>query len=165
MSNQQTSGRFSADEAKNIAAEYYGLNGEVRALPGELDYNFWIGNKQAQYILKISRPGADMEMVDYMEAILNHLAEKAIMAPMIVKNKKGQASFELRDAAGETRIVRLLTWIDGRLWSAVRPHTKALLHSAHRAQAQVRRRAVTDRDVVDPRKQRKVRRAEGQDVR
>ena len=122
------------EEAAAIALEYYNLEGQALPLPGELDFNFRIRSGDQQYILKISRPGADEQYVAFMEAILTHLANQseAVLTPQIIKNVDKKSSFRITDKSGNQRIVRMLSWLDGRLWSEVNPHSGGLLKSLGR---------------------------------
>lgn len=129
MSENYVSIRMSTEQAAEIAHTYYGISGEASSLPGELDFNFKISSPDNKYILKISRPDADMEFIEYQESILNFLKDKDSITPEFIRNKDGNSITEILDENGQSRIVRLLSWLDGRLWSEVNPHSKNLLVS------------------------------------
>ncbi len=122
--------RISEHQAKEIASELYGLEGEVSILPGELDFNFRIKTNQETYILKVSRPNVDGAFISYQNELLNHLTEsKRIRSPEVIPNKDGNQISTFSDENGNPRKLRLLTWIDGRLWSSVNPINDKLLFS------------------------------------
>ncbi len=110
--------------AQNILLEIYGLQGEASPLPGEYDMNFKIRIKdQDQYILKISRPDTDRETLDFQQKLLSHLeeGEQDIKAPSVIKDKSGKMLSSIIDRFDRIRLVRLLTWIPGRMYHEVNP--------------------------------------------
>lgn len=52
-----------------------------------------------------------------------------ILAPVVIPDKDGNHLSKTIDDSGNTRKVRLLSWIDGRLWSSVNPVNEGLLFS------------------------------------
>lgn len=127
--NNYSSFKITPREAEEIAIEDYGFKGIATALPGEIDFNFKLAMGSKSCLLKISRPGFDPAVTEFQEALLKFLEEKDIATPKLIKNKAGESSFEISDRQGNSRLVRMLTWIEGRLWSQVRPHSEALLFS------------------------------------
>ncbi|MDX2285478.1 MAG: aminotransferase class III-fold pyridoxal phosphate-dependent enzyme [Bacteroidia bacterium] len=118
--------------AAGLAAAHFGIAGSAHPLPGEVDFNFRIQTPSGEsYILKISRPGADAGLLDFQAQLLDHLARHAsgVPAPRMLPALDGSWSARWTDAAGQERTLRMLTWIPGRLWSAVNPKTPALLES------------------------------------
>ena len=110
---------ISTKEAENILFNLYGIVSEPIKLPGEVDYNFRIKDKNSDgFILKISR------ILDYIE-----INGKHINAPKNIKDKNGNHISEIIDNNGSKRYVRLLTWVSGRLWSHVNPQLTDLRYS------------------------------------
>ncbi len=110
--------------AENILLELYGLQGEASPLPGEYDMNFKIRIKdEDRYILKISRPDTDPETLDFQQELLSHLegGERDIKAPIVIKDKSGKMLSSFVDTYNRTRLVRLLSWIPGRMYHEVNP--------------------------------------------
>ncbi len=110
--------------AQKILLDHFDLQGELSPLPGEIDFNFLVTIKgRPTYILKISRTDQDGSGIDFQVKILTYLADRdpAFSAPKIIPDKKGQPCCRILGAEGEKRMVRLLTWIPGRLWSSVNP--------------------------------------------
>ncbi|MFZ1562090.1 MAG: phosphotransferase, partial [Saprospiraceae bacterium] len=122
--------QISSDQASFLAQTYFGITGKATPLPGEVDINFKIKTSDGNsYILKVSRPGMDHQYIDFQLKILLHLADTApeITVPKIILNKDGNAYSTFTDHFGEARLVRMLSWIEGRLWSSVQPiHDKLL---------------------------------------
>ncbi len=120
---------ISISEATAIAMDHYRLEGHITALAGELDFNFRIKGKSGSYVLKISRPEAEKAYLEYQTAILKFISTQGeVLAPEPVKTIEGGYISEFEDQHGYKRLVRMLTWVEGRLWSAVNPHTDNLLY-------------------------------------
>lgn len=120
--------KISHNQAENILLECYELKGTAIKLPGESDFNFKISiNNKNSYILKISRPNEDHEFLDFQQSLLQHLAQnKEIVVPKVIPDINGKMISTTTDTSGNTRCVRLLSWIDGRLWSQVNPQSDSL---------------------------------------
>ncbi|MCX7549740.1 aminotransferase class III-fold pyridoxal phosphate-dependent enzyme [Xanthomarina sp. F2636L] len=120
------------NRAKEIAKNLYNLEGEIKSLPGELDFNFRLKTKTESYILKIGRPDEDLEYLEFQQEILNYVSNSNLNAPKVFPDIHGKYISSIKDAEGNTRYVRLLSWIDGRLWSSVNPINDELLFSLGR---------------------------------
>ena len=110
--------------AQKILWDHFNLQGELTTLPGEIDFNFLVTIKsRPTYILKISRTDQDGSCIDFQVKILTFIAARdlSFSAPKIIQDKQGHPCCEILDPEGEKRMVRLLTWIPGRLWSSVNP--------------------------------------------
>ena len=130
MSLEYSAIKISANEAETIAKKLFNLSGEAIALDGEADFNFKIQTTNKNYLLKISRPAENLDYVDFQSKLLQHSATKnAMEIPEIILDINGSAISKVKDENGEDRLVRLTSWIDGRLWSSVNPITNTLLHS------------------------------------
>ncbi|MCB2208706.1 MAG: aminotransferase class III-fold pyridoxal phosphate-dependent enzyme [Bacteroidetes bacterium] len=123
--------RIEQQQAAYILSKFYNITGQISDLPGELDFNFKIKTSGSCYVLKISRPNIDIEFIDFQYLLLKHLEQSSaqLEVPQFIKNKEGVEITKYTDASGMTRWVRLYTWLDGRLWSSVYPHTDQLLFS------------------------------------
>ncbi|MEN8201843.1 MAG: aminotransferase class III-fold pyridoxal phosphate-dependent enzyme [Bacteroidota bacterium] len=119
------------EQAAHIAGSLYGLKGEILQLPGEVDFNFKIADNKGSFILKVSRPDEDVNYLLYQQELLKYLAEQnpELEAPLPVPDLQGNMLGEITDEAGFARKVRLLSWVDGRLWSKVNPIINSLLYS------------------------------------
>lgn len=128
MKTSYTNLEISIQEATKIVFDFYGIEGNLMKLNGELDFNFKVKTTdKKQYILKISRPNVDQSYLDFQEKLLQHIAyKKELTTPKVVLSKDGKGRCQQIDTQGQVRIVRLLTWIEGRLWSSVNPQTEDL---------------------------------------
>lgn len=123
--------KISTQEAAEILFSLFGIQGNISELPGDVDFNFRVKVEgEDGYILKISRPDQDVDYLDFQQAILQHLeAYPNIIAPKTIKSHQSHSMAEYTDAHNNVRKVRLLTWIPGRLWSSVNPHSNELRYS------------------------------------
>ena len=131
MGEDYLSMRIQSDQAKKIAKSLYQVSGEVISLPGEIDFNFCIKSDCGSYLLKISRPEADVEFIEFQHTLLDHVARNStrIDVPVAFPDQDGNFISEIRDESGNARKIRLLSWIEGRIWSEVNPITNKLLYS------------------------------------
>ena len=129
-SNYQELG-ITNEQAAGIALKLYDLDASVVSLPGELDFNFRLKCASESYLLRISRPGADLDYLDFQQKILQHVAQSdsGIISPAPLSDLQGNYISETSDETGNIRKVRLLTWVEGRLWSGVNPVNDRLLFS------------------------------------
>lgn len=123
--------KITENEAEKIIRELYNLNGKATAQPGELDFNFLIQTKTERFLLKVSRPDADQKHINFQQSLLTHItkSKSPISSPNVIKDIHGKTNSLVEDKSGNPRIVQLLSWIDGRLWSSVNPINDALLFS------------------------------------
>jgi len=123
--------KISIEEAEDISQRLYNICGEISELPGELDFNFKIKNGDENFLLKITRPNVDEASVEFQVNLLTHIykQDKTTQFPRPIKDKNGKAVTGYTDRNGQNRWVRLLSWVEGRLWSNVNPHTEHLLIS------------------------------------
>lgn len=123
--------KINSDEAKSILKERYSIKGKIKALSGEVDYNFRVLTKgNHSYILKISRINQNKRTLEFQQSLLNHIkSNENIIVPKIIKDKNENSISEIIDSNGNKRYVRLLTWVSGRLWSHVNPQLNDLRYS------------------------------------
>ncbi len=118
------------DDAERIARDSYGIDVRARSLQGEYDCNFCLETPAGErFLLKIAREGTTRGILEFQNAILEHLAacapELAVQRVLLARDGTGVAS--VAGAAGRPRFARLLTYLPGRLLVHTRPHTPALL--------------------------------------
>jgi len=118
-------------QAVNIASDLFGIKGGALALVGDVDFNFRIESEDNMYLLKVSRPDTDAAYLEFQQAILQHVANSdvEIISPVPLPDRQGSYISETEDTFGNVRKVRLLTWVEGRLWSGVNPVNNSLLFS------------------------------------
>ena len=120
---------ISEETASEIVLGVYGITGTAKALPGEIDFNFRVSSQNVTFLLKVSRPNADLDFINFQQQILLHISESSndLVSPTAFLNLKGKTLSEYLDEKGRTRSVRLLSWMEGRIWSSVNPINDRLL--------------------------------------
>ena len=120
---------FGVDTISTIIKKHYGINGRAVKLPGELDLNYFIESADGQYIFKIANIKEEEKNLLLQHAVINHLSNKefGLATSAIVKTIGGDEIIKLVDEEGKDRFARLLTWIDGRVFAKVNPHSPILL--------------------------------------
>ncbi len=123
---------ISEKQAEKLCEQFYGIKGKAQKQTGELDFNFKITTKSGEkFIFKISRPNTEGGYFDFQQQLLLHIESKNpdFPYPKIVTTKDGENDTSIVDEHNQTRKVRLLNWVEGRLWSAVNPQLDNLRHS------------------------------------
>ncbi len=118
-------------EAAQLAADVFGVAGAASPLPGEIDINYKITvSENEAYILKISRPGADVDYLEFQQKIIAYAGRhgKDLNIPRNIPSLKGPELLPHTDAHGRLRYLRLVSWIPGRPWHRVNPQLDALRH-------------------------------------
>lgn len=118
--------------ACRIANELYGINASARSLPGERDYNFHLKTDSGrEFVLKIARAEEQRDTLDMQNKALEHLAahDPSLLLPEVCATSTGETIAQLITGNGTTHLVRLLTYVPGRLFAETRPHTPELLAS------------------------------------
>lgn len=123
--------QISQKEAQQIAKELFLIEANAYALPGELDFNFKLEANDRQFLLKVSRPNANKEELLFQQEMFLWIENSGdkLLSPKIIEDKNGGKISRYKDKNGKERLVRLLTWIPGRLWSSVNPQKEELLFS------------------------------------
>ena len=130
--NKYSNIKVSIEQAEQILFQLYGISGKASELPGEVDFNFRIKDELGEgYILKISRPDENLDYLDFQQKLLQYVEAngKELIAPKVIKDSDGYDISEIKDGNGNIRKVRLLTWVSGRVWSAVNPQLDDLRFS------------------------------------
>jgi 4-aminobutyrate aminotransferase-like enzyme/Ser/Thr protein kinase RdoA (MazF antagonist) len=123
---------MNSNEAEKILLKLYNIKGTASKLPGEVDANFKIKVKgKNQYILKISPENSDESELDFQQKILQYLTDKnpSLISPKVIFDRNENAISEIIIDNKNILKVRLLTWIDSRVWSSVNPKLNDLRFS------------------------------------
>jgi 4-aminobutyrate aminotransferase-like enzyme/Ser/Thr protein kinase RdoA (MazF antagonist) len=121
---------FDSKHVVSLIHEHYGLDTSVTHLPGELDLNFHVKAKDgSSYIFKIANTKEVLANLELQNALINHLVNKnsGLTFSSLVRSKRGEEIIQLTDSHGSTRMARLLTWVEGRVFAEVSPHSPLLL--------------------------------------
>ena len=117
-------------EAVRLARELYGIEASARALPAEYDDNFHLTSADGHaFVLKVMHPARERSFIDLQCRALTHLAQRAPQLPLprVTPNRSGELFSSIAAADGSTRLVWLLTFVNGTVLAEVRPHTPELL--------------------------------------
>ncbi len=117
-------------EAVRLARELYALEATARALAGEYDDNFHLTSGDGHgFVLKVMHPAREQSFIDMQCRALRHLAERApqLPVPRVISNQQGELFSSTLAADGSTRLVWLLSFVNGTVLVEVRPHTPELL--------------------------------------
>lgn len=125
---------LSVTEVNRLAKEIFGIAGQVTSLPGEIDINFKVTVSETEaYTLKISRPDAAEEYLDFQNQLLRYAGEQGgELVPHIIPARDGRTLPFYMDPHNRKRFLRMLRWIPGRPWNAVNPKRESLLFSLGR---------------------------------
>jgi 4-aminobutyrate aminotransferase-like enzyme/Ser/Thr protein kinase RdoA (MazF antagonist) len=117
----------SEEKARQILAEYWGLQGKLKLLAGERDRNYYVRAADGEFVLKVANEEDARSLLDLQNAALAHIAAAGVTVPVprVVPAPGGDTIVEVAAHGGS--LARLLTWVPGRLMAHARPHTADLL--------------------------------------
>jgi len=118
---------ISISQAVTIAKTHFLITGDVCLLDGDEDFNFKITTPRASYVLKIST--TNLQRLETQNNVLHFLSQKELplTIPRVLTNNKGKKHTTITIGATQY-YVRLLTFVQGRLWAKVNPKTSILRH-------------------------------------
>jgi 4-aminobutyrate aminotransferase-like enzyme/Ser/Thr protein kinase RdoA (MazF antagonist) len=106
----------SADRAREIARELYGLDGAVTPLGSQQDCNFRveIAGTAERTVLKIANPVFDVAELEAQHAAMAWVASRVpgVTVPTVVTDRDGRPMSAV-EISGETCLVRLVTYVEG----------------------------------------------------
>ena len=118
---------ISISQAATIAKTHFLITGDVCLLDGDEDFNFKITSPRASYVLKIAT--TNLQRLETQNNVLHFLSQKELplTIPRVLPNNKGEKYTTI--TIGTTQYyVRLITFVQGRLWAKVNPKTSVLRH-------------------------------------
>lgn len=121
---------FTPDYIASLLLEHYRLEVSVRPLPGEIDLNFRVETPSGgTYTFKIANPAERLENLELQNAVMQRLAAAGLglEVPRVIPTAQGEPIAAITAPDQSRRFIRLLTWIEGRCFADVRPHTPELL--------------------------------------
>ena len=121
---------FIVADVKYILLKYYGINGEINPLDGEVDYNFKVKTSNASYLLKICRPDVSELEVQFQIDLLSHIEKADIskITPIVLANIEGDKYFVI-NKNDDRYIIRLHSWVEGTMLDNINPRTLSLYRS------------------------------------
>jgi 4-aminobutyrate aminotransferase-like enzyme/Ser/Thr protein kinase RdoA (MazF antagonist) len=131
--SKQRAPTFTSKDAVRIADELYGLRTvDVELLPGEHDQNVYLKTAAGEeFVLKVSHAGEERAILELQHAALVHLADAApsLNLPTVRATSDGAMIATVLSLSGTPHLVRLLTYVPGRLFAQTSPHSPPLLRS------------------------------------
>jgi 4-aminobutyrate aminotransferase-like enzyme/Ser/Thr protein kinase RdoA (MazF antagonist) len=120
---------FTLEQARLLAKDLYGLDGEVQQLPSERDQNFLIHCASGeQFVMKIANATEDRAMLEAQNQVMKHVSRHEAILPSIVALPGSEEIEAVPAAAGSTHFVRLVTYLPGNPMGSVKRHTPELLY-------------------------------------
>ncbi|HSF85600.1 MAG TPA: aminotransferase class III-fold pyridoxal phosphate-dependent enzyme [Acidimicrobiia bacterium] len=114
--------RIDAPGAAALAADLYGVAGEVTELPSERDRNFLIDTEAGRFVLKIAHadtPAESLKLQQQAFALISAHGD-TIAVPALVADRSGAGSTSV-DLGGTLHHVRLVTYVGGRTLGSLVP--------------------------------------------
>lgn len=122
---------LSISDLKELLLVHYNIKGHLIKLPGEVDLNFKINSDDhKEFILKISRQ-SDLNYLEFQQELLIYLESinPEIEIPRVLMNTNGEALTCIQDGPENNYVIRILSWIPGRIYSSVNPKSDHLRFS------------------------------------
>ncbi len=123
---------FLEQDACRIAEEQYGLQASASLLPGERDRNFHLKTGDGkEFVLKIAYSAEKKELLELQNQVMELLEKEApsLSIPKVRTTTSGEPITTISGNDGISHLVRLLTYVPGKLLAYTKPHTPELLHS------------------------------------
>ena len=114
---------LSNKEIKSLIYKNYGFDGSIRKLDGEKDLNYRLVSKsKKKFYVKFYPKKTKLNFVVFQTRLLDYLSKKTqLKTPENILSKKGRRYCIYIDNNNEKRYFRINSWIEGRLWSKVKP--------------------------------------------
>ncbi len=124
-----------ADQARSLLVERYGLRGKLHPLPSERDQNFRVDVAEGRcFVLKIAGAAEPAEHLEMQHAALGWLTHRApdLPIPRVIPTRSGETLSTIRGRDGLIHGMRLLAYLPGRPLATTRPHSRHLLRDLGR---------------------------------
>jgi len=126
--------KFSTRQGESLAKSIFGLKGVITELPSHLDQNFRIDTDAGTYVLKIANSASHLSDVDLQQCVLTHLqqSDQSDKYPMVIPTLSGDFTTIIESDNREDHQIWMVTWIEGRTLSTIRPTMNPLLRDIGR---------------------------------
>ena len=127
------------DSIKKWLSKYYGIESTAKPLAGYADLNFKVKDQEGNtFVFKVASSELNREQLEFQTLLLGHLAQKKIdlQLPHTRRSSQGEA-IVLEEWNGEERMLRLLSWVPGKLMVDQNPHSLALMEDLGEATGKV----------------------------
>jgi 4-aminobutyrate aminotransferase-like enzyme/Ser/Thr protein kinase RdoA (MazF antagonist) len=107
---------LSVEDARQVLAKHWQVEGDLTPLHGERDLNFRVTSARGEFLLKVHNPADDEPVVDMQTRVLAHIAGTDPELPVgsVVPTAEGQPWTAIQGADGRRSFVRVLSWLPGR---------------------------------------------------
>ena len=114
---------FPGEAVARILSGWYGLSGTLKRIATEKDDTFLLSSGENDFLVKISPPGEDPEIVNLQTSAMLHIRDRAPGLPVQLPVAGAGGAFEFRVGSpdGSERALRVLTFLPGRLLSDAQP--------------------------------------------
>lgn len=144
MPTSPTRPTFDASQLAGLIREHWGLTAELHELGSYVDRNYLVSTQsEARCVVKLSYDSR--EVLDLQTTALQHLAARpsAALVPRVIPTLDGHPLLMAIDDADRVCTLRVLSFIEGQLWSQLEAPTPALRFELGAALAQL------DLDLAD----------------
>lgn len=120
MNLQESAPRFTMDEARQLAHQYYGLTLDAKPLDSYIDQNIRLFDDQGEgYVLKIANAAVSAPDLDLENRMLSHLREKdaTMPIPRLVSTQSDEEMVRIPGRGDLQHLMRLYTWQEGSFWA------------------------------------------------
>ena len=120
---------FSTSDAEKLADDLFGIHVSGQELPSERDQNFHLKAESGQeYVLKIANAAEQVQALECQNDAMVHIARHAsdVGCPKVFPSKSGKLIGNV-SSNGVGYLVRLLSFLPGRPFAKVKPHSPILL--------------------------------------
>ena len=101
------------DTAREVAEKFFKKSGDIKVLAGERNPNFLVTTTAGKFVLKI-HGAEEVSQIQIQQTALATLEQLVkFQTPVAVPSASGEKLVDI----GEGKFARMLTWIDGDLWS------------------------------------------------
>ncbi len=110
-------------------ADHYQVKGQLTPLVGDVDLNYRCVTEDNSYTVKISQVN-NLEQFDFEAKLLVHLsgsADTRLRLPKPVLNQQQKWLTVCDEISDGIIVMRLVSWVDGQLWSSYSPRRANLL--------------------------------------
>ena len=119
---------FSVEEASEIAERQFVICGTAKLLASERDQNFKIVDSDGNaFVLKVANGQESREMLEAQNGALLHLQGKVDFVPSVMTAKDGTHLVDVNSATTGCHLVRLMTFLDGKLMAEENRHSAELM--------------------------------------
>jgi Ser/Thr protein kinase RdoA (MazF antagonist) len=105
---------MTAGEAARLGRELWSLEFDAVRLDTEKDDTFRVETADGRrYVLKVANPAEDSAEIDFECQVMEYAGARGVRVPRLVPDVEGRLLVPVRDEAGQERLARLMTFVEG----------------------------------------------------